>query len=108
MDDNDILIDKIEPIEGFYNQQEKYYKSTKTLKRKVSKQTYKDLFSKHFKKDLSNFDINAVIKDGKRVFSIYSKKYNKEFFQDYDCLCELLNFCEHKENLTGVNLDIKI
>lgn len=108
MDDNDILIDKIEPIEGFLNQQEKYYKPQKNLKKQTNKQTYKELFLKHFKKDLSNFDINVVIKDGKRVFRIYSKQYNKEFFQDYDCLCELLNFCEQKENLTGINLDIKV
>ena len=42
------------------------------------------------------------------MLRFYSKKDHKEFFQDYDCICEILNFCPKEENQIGVNIDINV
>ncbi len=42
------------------------------------------------------------------MFQFYSKKTHKEFFQDYDCLCEILNFCSNKKDTLGINIDISV
>ncbi|OSS42146.1 hypothetical protein DESAMIL20_1699 [Desulfurella amilsii] len=109
-DDESIAIEKIDPIEGLGKKEESYYKHQKQPPKKQtpSKVSYKELFVKRFQKNLDSFDINIVIKDGKKMFRFYSKNSHKEFFQNYDCLCELLNFCAQKEDQIGINVDINV
>ena len=107
MDDEPIAIEKIDAIKDLGKKEENYYRHQKQLPKKQTpgKVSYKELFIKHFQKNLDSFDINIVIKDGRKMFQFYSKKTHKEFFQDYDCVCELLNFCDRKTNPIGINLD---
>ncbi len=108
--DDDLVIEKINRINGLFNKQENYYKKQKQEYKKQPQKrlNYQELFAKHFKGHLNNLDINVIIKDGKKMFRIYSKKTKKEFFQDYDCVCELLNFCENGQTQTGLNIDISV
>lgn len=107
MDDEPIAIEKIDAIEDLGKKEESYYRHQKQPPKKQTpgKVSYKELFIKHFQKNLDSFDINIVIKDGRKMFQFYSKKTHKEFFQDYDCVCELLNFCDRKTDPIGINLD---
>lgn len=110
MDDEPIVIEKIDAIENSGKKEKNYYRQQKQPPKKqtLSKVSYKELFVKRFQKNLDNFDINIVIKDGKKMFLLYSKKSHKEFFQDYNCVCELINFCDKKTDQIGINVDINI
>jgi hypothetical protein len=110
MDDEPITIEKIHAVENLGEKKESYYRHQKQPPKKqtTNKVSYKELFVKHFQKNLDSFDINIVIKDGRKMFLIYSKKTHKEFFQDYDCVCELLNFCDKETDQIGINLDTNV
>ncbi|AHF98175.1 MAG: hypothetical protein ACPLW6_00010 [Desulfurella sp.] len=112
MDDETLAIEKIDALRGISEKEESFYRQNKQPQKKQSQKKtsnkYKKLFLKKFKKNLDNFEIDLIIKDGKNMLRFYSKKNHKEFFQDYDCICEILNFCPKEENQIGVNIDINV